>query len=242
MASLRWRTEAIERTPCDLSCLSAIRDNFLLCLWPSKRKWPHCGESTGKSDQDSVTKYHQFRSVVVYSNPACSCWFLESASEVKQRENDEKLKSPVHYIVFCGKQNILLRSHPNEKVNQASNSFSPQQCKWWSWNCAGWQGSRISREFHCFVKFQAQADDAALLRNFHCNTYWQRGKQVKHLSPKIQNELTDCWRKALALASAGGCKISIRIKYNNVFVPLSDVHPPTLLSCVSLPTQRNSAN
>ena len=32
----------------------------------------HCGESTGKSDQDSVTKYHQFRSVaiVVDSNPA----------------------------------------------------------------------------------------------------------------------------------------------------------------------------
>ena len=51
------------------------------------------------------------------------------------------------------------------------------------------------------IKFQTQADDAALLRNFHCNTYW-RGKQVKHLSPKIQNELTDCWRKALALASA----------------------------------------
>ena len=103
----------------DLSCLSAIRDNLLLCLWPSKRKRRHCGESTGKSDQDSVTKYHQFRSVVVYSNTACSCWFLESASEVKQRENDEKLKSLVHYIVFCGKQNILLRGHPNEKVNQA---------------------------------------------------------------------------------------------------------------------------
>ena len=38
----------------------------------------------------------------------CSCWLLESASEVKQRENDEKLKSLVHYIVFCGKQNIIL--------------------------------------------------------------------------------------------------------------------------------------
>ena len=48
------------------------RDNLLLCLWPSKRKPRHCGESTGKSDQDSVTKYHQFRSVaiVVDSNPA----------------------------------------------------------------------------------------------------------------------------------------------------------------------------
>ena len=50
VASLRWRTAAIERTPCDLSCLSAIRDNLLPCLWPSKRKPRHCGESTGKSD------------------------------------------------------------------------------------------------------------------------------------------------------------------------------------------------
>ena len=42
---------------------------------------------------------------------------------MKQRENDEKLKSLVHgYIVFCGKQNILLRGHPNEKVNQATVS------------------------------------------------------------------------------------------------------------------------
>ena len=136
VASLRWRTAAIERTPCDLSCLSAISDNLLLCLWPSKRKRRHSGESTGKSDQDSVTKYHQFCSVVVYSNPACSCWFLESASEVKQRENGEKLKSLVHYIVFCGKQNILLRGHPNVKMNQAtvsrlsSASDGPRELCW----------------------------------------------------------------------------------------------------------------
>ena len=59
VASLRWRTAAIERITCDLSCLSAIRDNLLLCLprWPSKRKPRHCGdhESTGKSDQESMT-------------------------------------------------------------------------------------------------------------------------------------------------------------------------------------------
>ena len=43
--------------------------------------------------------------------------------------------------------------HPTARSPQwkseSSNSFSPQQCKWWSWNCAVWQGSRISREFHC---------------------------------------------------------------------------------------------
>ena len=39
---------------------------------------------------------------------------------MKQRENDEKLKSLVNYIVFCWKENVLLRGHPNEKVNQAT--------------------------------------------------------------------------------------------------------------------------
>ena len=69
--------------------------------------------------------------------------------------------------MFCGKQNILLRGHPNEKVNQATVSrlssasdgpgivlFDKE---------AGSSGNSIA--------FQAQADDAALLRNFHCNTY-----------------------------------------------------------------------
>ena len=37
---------------------------------------------------------------------------------MKQTETDEKLKSLVHYIVFCGKQNVLPRGHPNEKVSQ----------------------------------------------------------------------------------------------------------------------------
>ena len=89
---------------------------------------------------------------------------------MEQRENDEKLKSLVYYIVFCGKQNILLRGHPNEKVNQATVSrlssasdgpgivlFDKE---------AGSQGNSIA-----LLKFQAKADDAALLRNFHCNTY-----------------------------------------------------------------------
>ena len=89
---------------------------------------------------------------------------------MRQRENDEKLKSVVHYIVFCGKQNNLLRGHPNEKVNQATVSrlssasdgpgivlFDKE---------AGSPGNSIT-----LPKFQAQADDSALMRNFHCNTY-----------------------------------------------------------------------
>ena len=91
---------------------------------------------------------------------------------MKQRENDEKLKSLVHYIVFCGKQNILLQVHPSEKVNQATVSclssasdgpgivlFDKE---------AGSPGNSIA-----LLKFQPLAGDAALLimRNFYCNTY-----------------------------------------------------------------------
>ena len=96
----------------------------------------------------------------------------------------------MHYIVLCEKQNILLRGSPNEKVIQAtvsrlsSASDSPGIVLFDKE--AGSPGNSIA-----LLQFQAQADDAALLRNFHCNTY-KRGKQVKHLSPKIQNELTDC--------------------------------------------------
>ena len=79
---------------------------------------------------------------------------------MKQRENDEKLKSVVH-IVFCGKQNILLRGHPNEKVNQAtvsrfsSASDDPGIVRFDK--KAGSPGNSIA-----LLKFQAKADDAAL--------------------------------------------------------------------------------
>ena len=64
--------------------------------------------------------------------------------------------------------------HPSARspqwISDSSNSFLPQQCKWWSWVLfdkeAGSPGNSIA-----LLKFQAQADDAALLRNFHCNTY-----------------------------------------------------------------------
>ena len=81
------------------------------------------------------------------------------------------------------------------------------------------------------LEFRAQADAAAVLRDFHRNG--QEGKQVNYLSPKIHNELTDC-QQSSALASASG---RTRIKNNDVFV-----HPPSLFSCVSLPTQRNSTH
>ena len=231
-----------DRQFCGVLALAYSHDRATTCDWSCCQRsgTTCCSASDHLNKKDTTLRWKPGKSDLgqrdkVPSVPvsgwfeSCSCWFLESASEVKQRENDEKLKSLVHHIL-CFVQNILLRCHPNEKWTK--QQFLAQQCKWWSWIVlldkeAGSPGNSIA-----LLKFQAQADDAALLRNLHCNTY-KRGKQVKHLSPKIQNELTDCWRKALALASAGGCKSSIRIKYNNVCSVVS--HPPSpLLSCVSL--------
>ena len=52
--------------------------------------------------------------------------------------------------VTCALHCVLWETkHPSARSPQwkseQSNSFSPQQCKWWSWNCAVWQGSRISK-------------------------------------------------------------------------------------------------
>ena len=153
VASLRWRTAAIERTTCDLSCLLAIRDNLLLCLWPYKRKPRHCGESTGKTDQDSVTKYHQFRSVVVDSQILQLLISRECFSGEAEREWWEaEVTSALHCVLWETK-------HPSARSPQwksePSNSFSPQQCKWWSWVLfdkeAGSPGNSIA-----LLKFQAQ--------------------------------------------------------------------------------------
>ena len=79
--------------------------------------------------------------------------------------------------------------HPNEKVNQATASRLGNASDGPGIVLFDKEAGSPGNPLLC-LKFQAQADDAALLRNFHCNTY-KRGKQVKHLSPKIQNELTD---------------------------------------------------
>ena len=128
MASLRWRRAAIERTTCDLSCLSATRDNLLLCLWPSERKPRHCGESTGESDQDSVTKYHAISSGqlwlirILQLLISRECFWGEAEREWWEAE----VTSALHCVLWETK-------HPSARSPQwkseRSNSLSPQQCK-----------------------------------------------------------------------------------------------------------------
>ena len=233
-------TAAIERTTCDLSCLSAIWDNSLLCLWHLKDSHDTAVKEQGKATrtawQSAIISCQSQLWLIEYSS--CACWFLESASEVKQRENDEKLKSLVHYIVFCWKENVLLRGHPNEKVNQATVSRLSSASDGPQWNCAVWQRKQDLQG----IPLLCLSFKPKLMMLLHWGIFIAILIREENKSPKIQNELTDCWRKALALASVGWCKSSIRIKCNNVFVPLSGIHPPPFLPCVSLPAQRDSAN
>ena len=235
VASLHWRTAAIERTTGDLSCLSAIRDNLLLCLWPSKRKPRHCGESTGKSDQDSVTKYHQFRSVaiVVDSNPAAvqllisrECFLGEAEREWWEAEVTGALRCVLWETKHPSARSPQWKSEP-------SNSFSPQQCKLWSWNCAFWQGSRISREFHCFAEVSSPSWWCCSAEEFSLQYLLER--KTSQASFTQDPEWVD-WllkKSLVALASAGGCKSSIRKKYN-LFASLASTLPHSFHASVSL--------
>ena len=98
------------------------------------------------------------------------------------------------YIVCCGKQSIALRGHRNKKkkVDQATVSGLSSASDGPGIDLfdkeAGCPGNFIA-----LLEFRAQADAAAVLKDFHHND--QEGKQVKYLSPKIQNELTDCSTK-----------------------------------------------
>ena len=141
------------------------------------------GKATGQ--RDKVTSV----SVSCGWFESCSCWFPESASEleVKHRENEEKLKSLVHYIVFCGKQNIL-RGHPTEKVNQATASrlssasdgpgivlFDKE---------AGFPGNSIALSFKpkLMLLLYWGIFIAILIR--------EENRQVKHLSPLARSRMS----------------------------------------------------
>ena len=149
--------------------------------------------SEKQSHQDSVVMYHQFRSVVVDSNPAVA-HLLDSASEVK---HERMLRSWSHlWTTLCvvGNKASLCEVTAIKKVDQATVSglssasdgpgivlFDKE---------AGCPGNFIALlEFRTQLLIMA----AAVLRDFHRNG--QEGKQVNYLSPKIQNELTDCSTK-----------------------------------------------
>ena len=167
---------------------------------------------------------------------SCSCWFLESASEVKQRKNADKLKSLVHYIVFCGKQNILLWGHPNEKVNQttvsrlSSASDGPgmvlltrkQDVQGISLLCLSFKPKLMMLLYWgIFI--------AILIREENKSSIFHPRSRMSWLTAEEKPLLC-----RLALVEGGGGGGSISIKYNNVFVPLSGTIPHSLRVSVSL--------
>ena len=119
-----------------------------------------------------MAKYQKFLSLVVDSNPAVAD-LLEGASEAKQgermRRSDEVAR--ILQFVFMGSNltNIPLRSHSNEKVDQATVSRLSSASDGPGFVLfdkeAGYPGNFIA-----LLEFQAQLDDAAVLSGFHRNT------------------------------------------------------------------------
>ena len=225
-----WRTAAIDRTTfharqrsgttyCSTSDYLRKKATTLLQKHREKR-----------SHQDSVVKYHQFRTVVVDSNPAVAD-LLESAFEVKHERNVEELKSPVDYIVCRGKQSIALRGHRKKKVlNKQQFLASVVQV--------------MVLELCCLTRKQDVQGISLLCSSFEPKLmlllFWgisivmvrKENKSIIFHPRSRKSWLTA--QQSSALATASGCK---RINNNNVFV-----HPPSLFSCFILPTQRNSTH
>ena len=240
VASLRWRTAAIERTTCDFNDHACHRSGTTCCSASDHLKESHDtavkaqGKATRTAWQSTISSGQLWLIRILQLLISRECFW--SWGEAEREWWEAEVTSALHCVLWETKHPSA-RS-PQWKVNQATVSRLSSAS----------DGPGIvlfdkeagsSGNFIAWLKFQAQAllywgiFIAILIRG-------ENKSSIFHPSSKMSWLTAECWRKALALASAGGCKSSMRIKFNNVFVPLSGVHPPPLLSCVSLPTQRNS--
>lgn len=113
---------------------------------------------------------------------------LLDAHSIQAKENEKKLKS---VLECCGKQNIALRGHRNEKM-----LVSDSECNVDSFDF----GSLINKEegnpgnFLALLEFRAKACDLSVLRDFHLHKRagGTGGKKVTYCSATCQNQLIDC--------------------------------------------------
>ena len=104
--------------PHNFSCPSAIRENLLLYLWLSKEEgYDTAAKAQWKAITPGQLPGGKVPSVQVGCGwfESCSCWLARECFWGEAQENVEELKSPVDYIVCCGKQSIALRGHRNKK-------------------------------------------------------------------------------------------------------------------------------
>ena len=118
----------------------------------SKRKPRHCGESTGKSDHNSVTKYHQFRAVAIVVDRILQllisreCFWGEAEREWWEAEVTSALR-----CVLLERKRPTARSPQMKKWTKQQFLASAVQVMVLSGIVLFDKGSRISREFHCFA-------------------------------------------------------------------------------------------
>lgn len=69
-----------------------------------------------KGHKDSLAKFGQFKAIYV-AGKADVADQLEDAHQLQARDNEEKLKSIIDCVLFCGRQCISLRGHRNEVLD-----------------------------------------------------------------------------------------------------------------------------
>eukprot|EP00117_Sycon_ciliatum_P046036 scpid81214/ scgid33021/ 52 kDa repressor of the inhibitor of the protein kinase; 58 kDa interferon-induced protein kinase-interacting protein; Death-associated protein 4; THAP domain-containing protein 0 len=129
-----------------------------------------------------MAKYGNFQTVVAAGGADVADQMVDDHL-LQAKDNEEKLRSILDCVIFCGKQNIPLRGHCNETIHvQQSNNdvllFSDE---------GGNPGN-----FVALLEFRAKAGDPAILRDFHLHASGTGGNRVHYCSATSQNELIDC--------------------------------------------------
>ena len=89
--------------------------------------------------------------------------------------------------MFCGKQNISLRGHRNERIIVSHDGQGAER-----------SASLIQKEdgnpgnFLALLKFREKSGDASIIRDFHLHQEGSGLRRVNYCSPTSQNELISC--------------------------------------------------
>ena len=147
--------------------------------------------SQQRSHLDAMAKLGQFQAVYVSGKADVAAQLLD-VHQTQAKENEQKLKSIIDCIIFCGKQNISLRGHRNEVLNLQNSEDD-------SANGEETLITLVRKEdgnpgnFIALLEFRAQAGDKAVVRDFHVSSAsGSGGRKITYCSPKSQNEIIEC--------------------------------------------------
>ena len=96
-------------------------------------------------------------------------------SIVGKRRNEKKLRSIAEIIIFCGKQNIVLRAHQNK--NWIPGSTKPEV---------------NPGNFLALLNFRDSSGDESVRRDFHTQDRGVGKRKITYLSLTMQNDSIAC--------------------------------------------------